>query len=67
MEECIQKVMRREADFFAADGGQVYIAGKCGLVAAMVEQYNQQSCSDSGEASSYYVVAVVRKNSGVTW
>lgn len=67
VEECIQKVMRREADFFAADGGQVYIAGKCGLVAAMVEQYNQQSCSDSGEASSYYVVAVVRKNSGVTW
>ncbi|XP_067310104.1 serotransferrin-1-like isoform X2 [Pseudorasbora parva] len=67
VEECIQKVMRREADFFAADGGQVYIAGKCGLVPAMVEQYDEQSCPDGGEYSSLFVVAVVRKDSGVTW
>ncbi|XP_051722576.1 transferrin-a [Ctenopharyngodon idella] len=67
VEDCIKKVMRGEADAFAADGGQVYIAGKCGLVPAMVEQYDQQSCPDAGEASSYYVVAVVRKDSGVTW
>ncbi|CAM4594251.1 unnamed protein product [Leuciscus chuanchicus] len=67
VEECIQKVMRREADAFAADGGQVYIAGKCGLVPVMAEQYIQQSCTDSAEASSYHVVAVVRKGSGVTW
>ncbi|KAF4117077.1 hypothetical protein G5714_001630 [Onychostoma macrolepis] len=27
----------------------------------------RENCDDSGEASSYYVVAVVRKGSGVTW
>ncbi|KAG1969302.1 transferrin-a [Pimephales promelas] len=67
VDECIQKVMRREADAFAADGGQVYIAGKCGLVPAMVEQYDEHGCPNSGEPSSYHVVAVVRKGSGVTW
>uniref|UniRef100_A0A673GJN7 Serotransferrin n=1 Tax=Sinocyclocheilus rhinocerous TaxID=307959 RepID=A0A673GJN7_9TELE len=60
VEECIKKIMRKEADALAVDGGQVYIAGKCGLVPVMVEQNNQQ-------AASYYVVAVVRKGSGVTW
>ncbi|XP_052470187.1 transferrin-a [Carassius gibelio] len=64
VDECIQKIMRKEADAIAVDGGQVYIAGKCGLVPVMVEQ---QICTDAGEASSYYVVAVVRKDSGVTW
>nr|ADF97634.1 transferrin [Hypophthalmichthys molitrix] len=71
VEECIDKVKRREADFFAADGGQVYIAQKCGLVPAMVEQYDQKYCSSGGEATesteAYFVVAVVRKDSGVTW
>lgn len=68
VEECFKKIMRREADAIAVDGGQVYIAAKCGLVPVMVEQYDQKSCDDSGgEASSYYVVAVVRKGSGVTW
>uniref|UniRef100_A0A8C1AWU8 Serotransferrin n=1 Tax=Cyprinus carpio carpio TaxID=630221 RepID=A0A8C1AWU8_CYPCA len=55
VEECIKKIM--EADALAVDGGEVYIAGKCGLVPVMVEQ----------KASSYFVVAVVRKGSGVTW
>ncbi|XP_067310105.1 serotransferrin-1-like [Pseudorasbora parva] len=67
VEECIQKVMRGEADFFAADGGQVYIAGKCGLVPAMVEQKDEQSCLVGGDTSNYYVVAVVRKDSHLTW
>lgn len=68
VEECFSKIMRREADAIAVDGGQVYIAGQCGLLPVMLEQYNQQSCTESnGEASSYYVVAVVRKGSGVTW
>uniref|UniRef100_A0A8C2E5S2 Serotransferrin n=1 Tax=Cyprinus carpio TaxID=7962 RepID=A0A8C2E5S2_CYPCA len=67
VEECFKKIMRKEADALAVDGGQVYIAGTCGLVPVMVEQYTQESCNVGGEASSYYVVAVVRKGSGVTW
>lgn len=67
VEECIKKIMRKEADAIAVDGGQVYIAGKCRLVPVMVEQYIQESCPDGGEASSYYVVAVVHKGSRVTW
>ncbi|XP_049889736.1 transferrin-a [Epinephelus moara] len=68
VEECMKKIMRKEADAMAVDGGQVYTAGKCGLVPALVEQYNADLCSASGAAaSSYYAVAVVKKNSGVTW
>ncbi|XP_036412089.1 transferrin-a [Colossoma macropomum] len=67
VEDCIRKIMRKEADAMAVDGGQVYTAGKCGLIPAMVEQYDESKCSVEGEASSYYAVAVVRKGSGVTW
>ncbi|XP_041847938.1 transferrin-a [Melanotaenia boesemani] len=67
VEECLKKIMRKEADAMAVDGGQVYTAGKCGLVPAMVEQYESELCTSSGTASSYYAVAVVKKSSGVTW
>ncbi|KAM4605122.1 serotransferrin-1-like [Polymixia lowei] len=69
VEDCVKKILRNEADAMAMDGGQVYIAGKCGLVPAMVEQYDQGLCSSSGSdsASSYYAVAVVKKNSGLNW
>ncbi|XP_077581356.1 transferrin-a [Stigmatopora nigra] len=68
VEDCLQKIMSKEADAMAVDGGEVYIAGKCGLVPAMVEQYNGDKCTIPGaSASSYYAVAVVRKGSGVTW
>ncbi|XP_077470733.1 serotransferrin-like [Stigmatopora argus] len=68
VEECLQKIMSKEADAMAVDGGEVYVAGKCGLVPAMVEQYDKDKCSIPGaSASSYYAVAVVRKDSGVTW
>ncbi|XP_051554036.1 transferrin-a [Myxocyprinus asiaticus] len=69
VDECIKMVKRGDADAFAADGGQVYIAGKCGLVPVMVEQYNEANClgAQINGASSYYVVAVVHKGSGVTW
>ncbi|XP_056277571.1 serotransferrin-like [Pseudoliparis swirei] len=68
VEECLKKIMRKEADAMAVDGGQVYTAGKCGLVPAMVEQYDADQCGVPGaKASSYYAVAVVKKSSGLTW
>ncbi|XP_065132129.1 transferrin-a [Paramisgurnus dabryanus] len=66
--DCIVKIKRGEFDAIAVDGGQVWAAEKCGLVAAMAEQYNQANCEiNDAEASSYYAVAVVKKGSGVTW
>ncbi|KAG9278863.1 serotransferrin-like [Astyanax mexicanus] len=72
VDECLSKIMRKEADAMAIDGGQVYSAGRCGLVPAMVEKYTPQCCgSDACPASvedpSYYAVAVVRADSKVTW
>ncbi|XP_052319546.1 transferrin-a isoform X2 [Oncorhynchus keta] len=67
VDECIKKIMRKEADAIAVDGGEVFTAGKCGLVPVMVEQYDAVRCSDPGEASSYFAVAVVKKGSGLTW
>uniref|UniRef100_A0A667YE15 Serotransferrin n=1 Tax=Myripristis murdjan TaxID=586833 RepID=A0A667YE15_9TELE len=67
VEECVKKDYGKAADAMAVDGGQVYTAGKCGLIPAMVEQYNEALCSTDGSASSYYAVAVVKKSSNVTW
>ncbi|XP_041751871.1 serotransferrin-1 isoform X2 [Coregonus clupeaformis] len=67
VEECFKKIMRKEADAITVDGGQVYTAGKCGLVPVMVEQYDAALCSTPGEDSSYYAVAVAKKGSGVNW
>uniref|UniRef100_A0A8C9SIL9 Serotransferrin n=1 Tax=Scleropages formosus TaxID=113540 RepID=A0A8C9SIL9_SCLFO len=64
VDECIKKIMRKEADAMAVDGGEVYSAGKCGLVPAMVDETCNMFRS---VASSYYAVAVVKKNSGLTW
>ncbi|XP_069548086.1 transferrin-a [Brachyistius frenatus] len=68
VDECLIKIMRDEADAMAVDGGQVFTAGKCGLVPAMVEQYDAAECNSSeASAFSYYAVAVVKKASGLTW
>ncbi|XP_030218894.1 serotransferrin [Gadus morhua] len=68
VEGCFQRIMRQEADAMSVDGGQVYTAGKCGLIPAMVEQYNQSLCSSAGTPqATYFAVAVVKKGSGVTW
>ena len=32
-------LQRKQADAMTIDGGEVYTAGKCGLVPVMVEQY----------------------------
>ncbi|XP_060939746.1 transferrin-a [Limanda limanda] len=67
-EDCLKKIMFKEADAVAVDGGHVYTAGKCGLVPAMVEQYNADQCVASAAiASSYYAVAVVKKGTVKTW
>uniref|UniRef100_A0A3B1K3T3 Serotransferrin n=1 Tax=Astyanax mexicanus TaxID=7994 RepID=A0A3B1K3T3_ASTMX len=63
VDECLSKIMRKEADAMAIDGGQVYSAGRCGLVPAMVEKYTSVHCQDP----SYYAVAVVRADSKLTW
>uniref|UniRef100_A0A669D259 Serotransferrin n=1 Tax=Oreochromis niloticus TaxID=8128 RepID=A0A669D259_ORENI len=73
VEECLKKIMRKDADAIAVDGGQVFTAGKCGLVPVMVEQYDQVhhfNCNTALKTftiSAYYAVAVVKKGSGVTW
>ncbi|XP_034470003.1 transferrin-a [Hippoglossus hippoglossus] len=67
-EDCLKKIMYKEADAVAVDGGQVYTAGKCGLVPAMVEQYTQDQCGQSGVTGSfYYAVAVVKKDTVTNW
>uniref|UniRef100_A0A7N4PBD7 Transferrin-like domain-containing protein n=1 Tax=Sarcophilus harrisii TaxID=9305 RepID=A0A7N4PBD7_SARHA len=54
-EDCIVKIMKGEADAMSTDGGYVYIAGKCGLVPVLAENY------------SYYAVAVVRSGTDLSW
>ncbi|XP_039999334.1 transferrin-a [Xiphias gladius] len=68
VEECLKKIMSKDADAMAVDGGQVYTAGKCGLVPALVEQYDEALCNITGAtASSYYAVAVVKKGTVSSW
>uniref|UniRef100_A0A4X2JSZ8 Transferrin-like domain-containing protein n=1 Tax=Vombatus ursinus TaxID=29139 RepID=A0A4X2JSZ8_VOMUR len=72
-EECIVKIMKGEADAMSTDGGYVYVAGKCGLVPVLVENYapkNGQSYGPDCEnksAEGYYAVAVVRAKTDLTW
>ncbi|KAM9316104.1 serotransferrin-B-like [Gastrophryne carolinensis] len=72
-EECIQQIMKGEADAVTLDGGYMYTAGKCGLVPVLGEYYNQEDlkpCKTSGSKTqgTYYAVAVVKKsNKAITW
>ncbi|XP_059776287.1 serotransferrin-like [Balaenoptera ricei] len=63
-EECIAKIMKGEADAMSLDGGHIYIAGKCGLVPVLAENYKNEGedCKFTPE-SGYYAVAVVKKSS----
>ncbi|XP_022438232.1 serotransferrin-like [Delphinapterus leucas] len=62
-EECIAKIMKGEADAMSLDGGYIYIAGKCGLVPVLAENYKSegQHCKTTPE-EGYFAVAVVKKS-----
>ncbi|XP_060241391.1 inhibitor of carbonic anhydrase isoform X1 [Meriones unguiculatus] len=74
-EDCMAAVTKGEADAVSLDGGFAYIAGHCGLVPVLGENY--LSTHGSGRLGSkcvnaplegYYVVAVVKKSDvGITW
>ncbi|XP_038859316.1 serotransferrin-1-like [Salvelinus namaycush] len=61
VEERRTKLQREAA---AMDSGEMFTAGKRGLVSAKVEQYDAGLCSFPGEVPSYNVVAVLKKDSG---
>lgn len=66
-EDCIAKIMNGEADAMTLDGGFVYIAGQCGLVPVLAENYESSDCKSPPE-EGYLSVAVVKKsNSGINW
>ncbi|XP_047419393.1 serotransferrin-like [Sciurus carolinensis] len=66
-EECIAKIMNGEADAMSLDGGHVYVAGQCGLVPVLAENYQSTDCKTSLE-QGYYAVAVVKKSdTDITW
>ncbi|XP_059506979.1 serotransferrin-like [Stegostoma tigrinum] len=71
-EDCIKKIVFGDADAASLDGGEVYTAGKCGLVPVMAEYYNRADlgpCTSTGVSNkipSYYAVAVV-KDSSLNW
>ncbi|MCQ7614250.1 hypothetical protein NP188_24505, partial [Salmonella enterica] len=60
-EDCITKIVNGEADAMSLDGGYVYVAGHCGLVPILAENYESSDCNAPPEAG-YYAVAVVKKS-----
>lgn len=60
-EDCIDKIMKGEADAMSLDGGFVYIASRCGLVPVLAENYENPNCHGPPE-KGYYGVAVVKKS-----
>ncbi|XP_006745335.1 serotransferrin [Leptonychotes weddellii] len=69
-EDCIAKIAKGEADAMSLDGGYIYIAGQCGLVPVLAENYETQGpeCISTAE-EGYYAVAVVRASAddSLTW
>ncbi|XP_051873881.1 serotransferrin-A-like [Pristis pectinata] len=71
-EDCIKQIMFGDADAVTLDGGQIYLAEKCGLVAVMSEYYNKKNhapcknVASAGSPPSYFAVAVV-KDPKLTW
>ncbi|XP_036999762.2 serotransferrin [Artibeus jamaicensis] len=69
-EDCIAKIMKGEADAMSLDGGFIYIAGKCGLVPVLAENYKtyDKNCEKTPE-KGYFAVAVVKSSGSddLTW
>lgn len=70
-EDCIDKIVNGEADAMSLDGGHAYIAGQCGLVPVMAENYDISSCTKQQSdvfPKGYYAVAVVKaSDSSINW
>ncbi|GAB5576834.1 inhibitor of carbonic anhydrase [Prionailurus iriomotensis] len=69
-EDCIAMIAKGEADAMSLDGGFIYIAGQCGLVPVLAENYQTEGpeCSNKPE-KGYLAVAVVKKSAdeSLTW
>uniref|UniRef100_G1L0F8 Transferrin n=1 Tax=Ailuropoda melanoleuca TaxID=9646 RepID=G1L0F8_AILME len=69
-EDCIAAITKGEADAVTLDGGFIYIAGKCGLVPVLAENYKTEGpdCSNTAE-EGYRAVAVVKASADdtLTW
>uniref|UniRef100_A0A8C0XLD2 Transferrin-like domain-containing protein n=1 Tax=Castor canadensis TaxID=51338 RepID=A0A8C0XLD2_CASCN len=74
-EDCITAIVKGEADAMTLDGGYMYIAGQCGLVPVLAENYEPKDGSEhlgskcvNAPLEGYYVVAVVKKSDAeITW
>ncbi|XP_055977976.1 inhibitor of carbonic anhydrase-like [Sorex fumeus] len=73
-EDCMATIVKGEADAMTLDGSHLYIAGECGLVPVLAEIYKPKdgteqlgsNCVDA-PIEGYYAVAVVKKDSDLTW
>ncbi|XP_042521858.1 inhibitor of carbonic anhydrase-like [Dipodomys spectabilis] len=74
-EDCVAAIMKGEADAMSLDGGHVYLAGQCGLVPVLAENYEPKQGSErrgskcvNTPLEGYYAVAVIKKSDvGITW
>ncbi|XP_062970107.1 inhibitor of carbonic anhydrase-like isoform X2 [Cynocephalus volans] len=74
-EDCIAAITKGEADAMSLDGGFIYMAGKCGLVPVLAENYEPKHGNEklgskcvNTPMEGYYVVAVVKRtDADITW
>uniref|UniRef100_A0A8C6XSK8 Lactotransferrin n=1 Tax=Naja naja TaxID=35670 RepID=A0A8C6XSK8_NAJNA len=69
-DECLIKIIKREADAITLDGGHIFTAGKCGLVPVLTEipRKYELSRSIAVETSGYFAVAVAKKSdTDINW
>ncbi|XP_070801030.1 serotransferrin isoform X2 [Pituophis catenifer annectens] len=72
-EDCLIKIIKREADAITLDGGHIYTAGKCGLVPILTEipREDSSACVDPKKGvtgKGYYAVAAAKKRDAeINW